>query len=110
MKQGVVIINTARGALIDEAALVDALESGKVFSAGLDVFEEEPKVHPGLLKNENVVILPHMGTSTFETQADMERLVLNNLRAAVEDNTFLTQVAEQRGTDLWIQKEKGPNL
>lgn len=68
MKDGVVIINTARGALIDEAALVDALESGKVFSAGLDVFEEEPKVHPGLLKNENVVILPHMGTSTFETQ------------------------------------------
>jgi glyoxylate reductase len=68
MKQGVIIINTARGALIDEAALVDALDSGKVFSAGLDVFEDEPKIHPGLLKNENVVILPHMGTSTFETQ------------------------------------------
>lgn len=68
MKQGVVIINTARGKLIDEAALVDALESGKVFSAGLDVYEEEPKIHEGLLNNENVVLLPHIGTGTFETQ------------------------------------------
>ena len=69
MKQGVVIVNTARGKLIDEAALVDALDSGKVYSAGLDVYEEEPKVHEGLLKNPNVVLLPHIGTGTVETQA-----------------------------------------
>jgi glyoxylate reductase len=86
MKDGVIVINTARGPLIDEEALVKALESGKVFSAGLDVFEKEPTVHPGLLNNENVVILPHMGTSTFETQvrskyyfesslADIDRLI-----------------------------------
>lgn len=68
MKQGVVIVNTARGKLIDEAALVDALDSGKVYSAGLDVYEEEPKVHEGLLKNPNVVLLPHIGTGTYETQ------------------------------------------
>lgn len=57
MKDGVIIVNTARGPIIDEAALVDALNSGKVFSAGLDVFEEEPKIHPGLLANENAVLL-----------------------------------------------------
>jgi glyoxylate reductase len=107
MKDGVIIINTARGALIDEAELVNAVESGKVFSAGLDVFEEEPKVHPGLLKNENVVILPHMGTSTFETQADMERLVLSNLKSAVFEGKLLTQVAEQKGKDIWIGAPSG---
>jgi glyoxylate reductase len=68
MKEGVVLVNTARGKLIDEQALVDALDEGKVFSAGLDVYEEEPKVHEGLLKNPNVVLLPHIGTSTIETQ------------------------------------------
>ena len=66
MKDSVVIINTARGAVIDEAALVEALDSGKVWSAGLDVFEEEPKVHPGLLTNPRVTLLPHVGTWTVE--------------------------------------------
>lgn len=66
MKDGVVVVNTARGAVIDEAALVDALDSGKVYSAGLDVFEEEPKIHPGLTRNPNVLLVPHMGTWTVE--------------------------------------------
>lgn len=66
MKDGVVVVNTARGAVMDEAALVDALDSGKVFSAGLDVFEEEPKIHPGLIRNPNVLLVPHMGTWTIE--------------------------------------------
>ena len=68
MKDGVIIVNTARGALIDEAALVDALKSGKVWTCGLDVFEEEPKIHPGLLECERAVLLPHVGTGTYETQ------------------------------------------
>ncbi len=73
MKDGVVIVNTARGRLMDEGALVDALRSGKVWTAGLDVFEEEPKIHAGLLENENVMLLPHIGTSTYETQVSAPR-------------------------------------
>lgn len=96
MKDGIVIVNTARGALIDEAALVEALESGKVYSAGLDVYEEEPKIHQGLLDNDKVVLLPHIGTNTKETQREMERLVLANLKSAVWEGKLLTQVAEQK--------------
>jgi glyoxylate reductase len=69
MKDDVVIVNTARGAVIDEAALVEALDSGKVYSAGLDVFEEEPEIHPGLVRNPNVLLVPHMGTYTVEVCA-----------------------------------------
>lgn len=68
MKKGIIIVNTARGKLIDEQALVEALEDGTVFSAGLDVYEEEPKINQGLLDNPNVVLLPHIGTATLETQ------------------------------------------
>jgi len=100
MKKGVIIINTARGKLIDEAALVAALDSGKVFSAGLDVYEEEPKINEGLLKNPNVVLLPHIGTATMETQRDMELLVLENMKTAVTEGQLVTQVSEQ------IPKEK----
>lgn len=62
MKEGVSIVNTARGAVIDEAALVKALDSGKVASVGLDVYENEPQIHPGLLANPHVMLVPHMGT------------------------------------------------
>lgn len=96
MKDGVMIINTARGALIDEKALVEALKSGKVWSAGLDVFEEEPVVQQELLENENVVLLPHVGTGTVETQAEMERLTLRNLKTALFEKKLVTQVPEQR--------------
>ncbi|KAJ5361816.1 NAD-dependent D-isomer specific 2-hydroxyacid dehydrogenase [Penicillium brevicompactum] len=91
MKDGVVIVNTARGALIDEKALVAALESGKVRSAGLDVYECEPQIEPGLISNPNVMLLPHIGTATYETQKDMEILVLDNLRSAVEKGELITQ-------------------
>lgn len=66
MKDGVVLVNTARGAVLDEGALVKALDSGKVASVGLDVYEEEPCIHPGLKANPNVMLLPHMGTWSVE--------------------------------------------
>ncbi|KAF2868199.1 D-isomer specific 2-hydroxyacid dehydrogenase [Massariosphaeria phaeospora] len=96
MKDGIIIVNTARGPIMDEAALVDALKSGKVWTAGLDVFEEEPKIHPGLLEAENVVLLPHIGTATVETQRDMEQLVLDNLKSAIKEDKLITQVPEQK--------------
>lgn len=96
MKEGVVIINTARGPIIDEAALVKALKDGKVYSAGLDVFEEEPKIHPELVNDDRVILLPHIGTATWETQKDMELLVLENLKSAVEGKGLVTLIPEQK--------------
>ncbi|KAI0010652.1 hypothetical protein F4779DRAFT_576353 [Xylariaceae sp. FL0662B] len=104
MKKGVVVVNTARGALIDEAALVSALESGHVSAVGLDVFENEPEIHPGLVGNGRAFLLPHLGTSTYETQRDMELLVLKNLEAAVDRGEMLTLVNEQKGLD-WVPKQ-----
>lgn len=98
MKDGIILVNTARGALINEKDLVEALDSGKVASAGLDVFENEPKVEEGLLKNDKVVILPHIGTNTWETQKDMELLVLHNLESAVDKGELLTPIPEQKGS------------
>jgi glyoxylate reductase len=92
MKDGVVIVNTARGAVMSEAALAEALDSGKVASAGLDVYENEPIIHPGLLKNENVLLVPHLGTHTYETQKKMEVLTINNIRAAITKGELLTPV------------------
>lgn len=100
MKRGVVIVNTARGAVVDEAALVAALDDGTVASAGLDVYENEPEVHPGLLANERCLLVPHMGTHTVETQARMEELALANVAAAVRRGTLLTIVPEQSGLDF----------
>ena len=96
MKDGVVIVNTARGAVIDEAALVTALADGKVFSAGLDVYEEEPKIHPGLVENPHVLLLPHMGTWTVETQIKMEMWNIDNVKSALETGKLKSPVPEQK--------------
>ena len=96
MKKGVVIVNTARGAVMDEAALVAALESGQVANAGLDVFENEPEIHPGLVANENILLIPHMGTHTVETETKMEEWAISNVRAALLDGKLKSIVPEQR--------------
>ncbi|ERF73496.1 hypothetical protein EPUS_04119 [Endocarpon pusillum Z07020] len=104
MKPSAVIVNTARGPVLDEAALVDALDQGVIAGAGLDVYEEEPKVHPGLVRNDKVVLLPHMGTWTSETQAKMECWVIDNIRSALTGKGLLSVINEQK--DLGLDKEK----
>ncbi len=96
MKEGITVINTARGAVMDEAALVDALNSGRVSSAGLDVYEEEPKIHPELMENPRVLLVPHMGTWTIETETKMEEWAISNVRMAVESGVLRSIVPEQR--------------
>ena len=78
MKPDAVLINTARGEIVDEAALVAALDRGALGGAGLDVFENEPAVHPGLINRPEMVLMPHMASATQESRDDMgERVILN---------------------------------
>lgn len=78
MKPTAVLVNTARGAVIDEAALVEALENGTIAAAGLDVFEREPEIHPGLRRLRNVFLLPHLGSATVEDRAWMTEIAVKN--------------------------------
>jgi len=78
MKESAYLVNSARGPIVDEAALVDALSSGKIAGAGLDVYENEPETHPGLIELENVVLLPHLGSATIETRTAMGVLAAEN--------------------------------
>ena len=84
MKPTAVLVNTSRGPVIDEQALARALKQGQIFAAGLDVFEREPDVHPGLLACDNAVLLPHLGSATVKTRLAMANLAVDNLLAALE--------------------------
>ena len=86
MKKTAVLVNAARGPVVDEAALARALKSGGIRAAGLDVFEKEPKIHPGLLKLDNVVMLPHIGSSTEVTRLRMLETALRNCLEVLRGN------------------------
>ena len=79
-----VIVNTARGEVIDEASMADLLEAGEIGGAGLDVYEHEPVINPKLLKLSNVVLLPHMSSATVESRIDMGEKVIINIRTFLD--------------------------
>lgn len=87
-----VLVNVARGSVVDEAALLAALEQGGIAGAALDVFEREPDIDPRFLALDNVVLSPHAGSATVETRAAMARLTLDNLHQFFRDGTVLTPV------------------
>ncbi|MBM3741510.1 MAG: D-glycerate dehydrogenase [Actinobacteria bacterium] len=92
MKPTAFLVNTARGPIVDEQALVDALESKQIAGAGLDVFEFEPKINSGLLHRDDVVMLPHLGSATVETRDAMAMLAANNAVAIANNRAPLTPV------------------
>jgi glyoxylate reductase len=83
MKKTAILINTSRGPVIDEAALVEALNSKKIAGAGLDVYEREPAVHPGLIAMPNVVLAPHIASATVRTRSEMSAMAARNIATAV---------------------------
>jgi len=104
MKPTAVLVNTSRGPVIDEAALAGALDKGDIFAAGLDVFENEPEVHPGLLEAEHAVIIPHLGSATVDTRHAMGMLAAENLVAALEGRMPPTLV----NPDVWERRRNRP--
>jgi glyoxylate reductase len=83
MKRSAILINTSRGPVIDEAALVEALNAKKIAGAGLDVYEREPAVHPGLIPLSNVILTPHIASSSVRTRSEMSAMAARNMATAV---------------------------
>ena len=92
MRPDAILINIARGDVVDEAALAAALGAGRIRGAGLDVYEHEPRVHPDLLPLENVTLLPHLGTAALEVRAAMGMMALENLMAFAEGRPLPNRV------------------
>jgi glyoxylate reductase len=92
MKPTAVLVNTSRGPVVDEGALADALADGRIFAAGLDVYEDEPKVHPKLLDLENAVLAPHIGSGSQETRDQMAVLAAENIVAVLSGGEPKTPV------------------
>jgi glyoxylate reductase len=93
MKPEAILVNTARGPVVDEAALVEALRAGKIAGAGLDVYEHEPELAPGLIELENVVLAPHTASATREARTAMSRLAAENVIAALEGREMPSMVS-----------------
>src|SRR5207302_8571439 len=94
MKKGALLINSARGPILDEAALTAALHSGHLGGAALDVYENEPRVHPGLIGRDDVVLLPHLGSATRETRESMARIALEQVERVLRGERPTTAVNE----------------
>jgi glyoxylate reductase len=94
MKPEAVLVNTSRGPVVDEGALAGALAERRIFAAGLDVYENEPEVHPKLLELENVVLAPHIGSASIETRDKMAALAAENLAAVLRGENPKTPVNE----------------
>jgi glyoxylate reductase len=93
MKRSAILVNAARGPVVEEAALVRALQEGWIAGAALDVFEEEPKVHPGLLSLTNVVMAPHIGSASLDTRIAMATLAVRNCLAVLDGKPPITPVS-----------------
>jgi glyoxylate reductase len=93
MKKSAILVNAARGPVVDEAALVQALQEGWIAGAGLDVFEEEPKVHPGLIALTNVVLAPHIASASRDTRVAMATLAVRNCLAVLDGKPPITPVS-----------------
>lgn len=92
MKKDAIVINTARGEVIDEKYLIKMLKEGKIFSAGFDVYENEPIVNEELFELDNVVLLPHLGSATFDTRKNMAELCANNIANVLNGKDPITRV------------------
>lgn len=97
LPRGAILINTARGGLVADEDLIAALKSGRVAAAGLDVFEGEPKLHPGYAALKNTFLLPHMGSATVETRLAMGMVVLDNIDAVLEGKPAPSLVQDLAG-------------
>ena len=93
MKPAAYLINTARGPVVDEIALVQALRTSEIAGAGLDVYEHEPDVHEGLLDLDNVVLLPHLGSATVETRTAMATAAARNVLAVLRGEPPISPIA-----------------
>jgi glyoxylate reductase len=92
MRPTAFLINTARGPIVDEAALADALKTGLLAGAGLDVYEREPAIHPELAELRQVVLLPHLGSATLHARVQMGLVCLKNIQAVLEGRPAPNQV------------------
>jgi glyoxylate reductase len=100
MKPTAVLVNTARGPVVDEEALAEALEEGRIYAAGIDVYEEEPAVHPRLLAAPRTVLLPHIGSATVETRTAMSRLAASSVRSVLAGEMPPNALNPEAGSSL----------